>query len=400
MNLLGLAERLAADGDAPVHLNTERCLHAVDKFSRCTACHEACPVEAIQPTKPPTIQVEACRFCRACLPICPTGALTMEDEVADLLRCASRLGQKKFEIVCEHHPDVRHGTTPAAIRIRGCLAGLGPATYLHLAAQAPEQIVIRTDGCEVCPWSHLVVQIRQQLAEAIQLLQGWGRDDLFEEYDQAEPTCLSRRPVYPADSPPVSRRDLLRLESTPDAVKFEIPGGTHPFRERLRLLAAARHFGPLRPNGAQRSMPGSSYTLLHVSDTCTACGTCARACPSGALELKQDEKAGQYALQFSAQACLACGVCAHLCPEEAIQMEQRPTLGRFFNGPAVATLRKGRLQRCDRCNAWFAPRTGDDQRLCSICAFRRQNPFGSRLPSNIARALDQDTQKVSHGDTR
>lgn len=398
MNLLGLAERLAAKDEAPAHLDVERCLHAIDRFSGCTACHEACPVEAIQPTKPPTIQEEACRFCRACLPICPTGAPTMDDEVADLLHCASRLGQNSFEIVCEHHPDVRRGTTPAAIRARGCLAGLGPATYLHLAAQAPEQIVIRTDGCERCPWSQLVVQIRQHLAEAMQLLQGWGREKLFVEYHPAETERLSRRPVYPADSPPVSRRDLFRLESASDAEKAELPGGTHPFRERLRLLAAARRLGPLPPEGAHRTMPGSGYTLLHVSDACTACGTCARACPSGALELKRDEETSHYTLQFSAQACLACSVCAHLCPEESIQIDQRPTMGRFFNGPTVETLRQGSLQRCDRCNAWFAPRT-DDQLVCSICAFRRQNPFGSRLPSNIARALDQDRQKVSQGDT-
>ena len=49
-----------------------------------------------------------------------------------------------------------------------------------------------------------------------------------------------------------------------------------------------------------------------ISDACVACGTCAGACPVGAIA----EGDGKY--EIAADACVSCGTCAGVCPVGAI----------------------------------------------------------------------------------
>ncbi|HSM55639.1 MAG TPA: 4Fe-4S dicluster domain-containing protein, partial [Candidatus Sulfomarinibacteraceae bacterium] len=332
MNLLSLAEQLSGNEEAAVQFDARRCLHHGDKLSGCDACYEVCPEGAIEPGRPPTVEGEACRFCRACLPVCPTGAYAMEDEAPDLMHCAARLEQSAperygFEIICQHHPRPQYGPDAAAIRIRGCLAGLGAAAYVQLSTLSADHITIRTDACEGCPWSQLAEQIEQQLEEANGFLQPWFQRPALNRYAVADEDEHRRRPAYSAHSPPVSRRSLFRFGAEPEPEREALADGFHPFRERMRLLSALPALPAYeREAAAETVMPGPGYATLTVSEACSACGTCARACPSGALELCLDEDAQRFALDFSLQACLACGASVDLCPEEAIELHPAPTV--------------------------------------------------------------------------
>jgi len=53
-----------------------------------------------------------------------------------------------------------------------------------------------------------------------------------------------------------------------------------------------------------------------ITGECTACGTCAEACPSEAIKEGED----QY--QIDPDVCIDCGVCVESCPVEAIVEEQ------------------------------------------------------------------------------
>jgi len=116
-----------------------------------------------------------------------------------------------------------------------------------------------------------------------------------------------------------------------------------------------------------------------VNDDCTACGVCARACPTGALQMETAESS--YQLTFSPQICLACDICQHVCAPSAITVTHDPTFNQVFAGAVDQVVQQGSLTSCRKCRTPFAAQTGTE--LCPVCEFRRQNPFGSMMPPGL-----------------
>ena len=91
MSLFSIAERFSSLDFSTLKMDQERCLHSQDRFSGCQACFEICPVGAITPGKPPSLNPEKCAKCLACLMVCPVGAYRADDEFTPLLAAAKRL---------------------------------------------------------------------------------------------------------------------------------------------------------------------------------------------------------------------------------------------------------------------------------------------------------------------
>jgi len=394
VNFLTAAERLAAIDHSRIVLHTESCLHSQGKFSTCQACFTICPVEAIRVGEPPSLETKKCLSCLACLPVCPTGAFQADDAVPNLLNCAARLEAKSIELLCELHlhPESGLKESNTAIRIKGCLAGIGSGGYLALLALGLDEVIVRTDGCVECPLGSLNAQIEAQIGATHELLSAWERENALLASGSLAKQALVERLVWEASNPPLSRRDLFRMATRQGQVAAarvlaadQPVTGKHSSHERQRMLAAIAHLPEPSPESAALSLDGMGFGLLTISEACTACGVCARACPSGALQFTNQEDL-HFQLTFKPGICIGCGACTAVCGSEAIDLQLAPTFEQVFGSPEPLTLISGDLARCEHCHMLYAARPGSQ--LCEVCEFRLKNPFGSRLPPGFIRARD------------
>lgn len=378
MNLLKLAlaaEQWAA-GHASIAVAPSACLNARNKDSTCDRCQQACPTAAIRLEPDPTLDAAACIQCGLCLHACPTGVFQADDGARKLLHCVSQMvDHERVEVACKHHPApaVGNHNVDAVVRTNGCLSRLGASAYLGLFAIGVDQAIIRLDACAACPLSALRPQIDAAIDEA-HMLGGHALDGLVIE--ASPPSRRARtRPVHSVLNPPVSRRGLLRMMTLQGAGQAEAVishyaqesgADSNVPAERRRQLAALRYLPP----DAGAPLPDHAFTQLTVSEACTACGLCARVCPTGALAFYESD--ADFALNFTTADCVNCTLCVRLCEAQAIRTSGVPPRDDVLSGVTV-TLYRQQLKTCHKCHATF---TGDGD-YCPTCAFRRRNPFGS-----------------------
>ena len=390
MNLLSLAERLAALEDAPpIRLNADQCLHARHRFSTCDACVRTCPTNALHLNGSITLNAETCAVCGECLHVCPTGALDGNDGAAELLNCITRLDQpRRIELACSQHAAPEKGSpdTDVVVRTNGCLAALGPSAYLSLLVLGVERVTVRLDACVTCPIGEVRNAVSNTLSIVHRVLAPFGIGNrvmgLNAVSDQTD------RPVYDAQNPPLSRRNLFRVfaangprpivrvlvgeDDQPAVVKL-------PSRERRRLINVLKHLPSTDLNAPLEGLP---FARMTADDRCTACGVCARICPTGALSFTTTAD-DIYLLAFSSGACIDCGACIKMCDPGSLQ-RAGATFADVLTSEPVA-LRAGKLRSCTACGAQFAAETSSD--LCPRCDFRRKNPSGSRLPPGLKKPV-------------
>jgi ferredoxin len=418
MNLISAAERLAAIQSAaqPV-LDPARCVRtqwrAGEPSGACDRCFAACPVGALTlavtepdgrltgPGAAPLLNADQCTGCLACLPACPVGALGGEDAVPALLECATRTEVSDapvVELLCARHPRPEQGPQSEALglRLRGCLAGLGAGAYLALVALGARRLLARTDACTECPWAALQPAIEGQLALAQRLLAGRG---LPAETVSAGGAAAAPRPLWEADNPPMSRRDVFRRLSRQGQVaaarawaagESAARGQRGPGRDRRRAIQAiaALPASPAPESGAV-SLAGFGFARLEVSDACTACGVCERVCPTAALrferlDAKQPEP--RFTLRLAPAECTGCGACQTVCAPGAIHLSPEPTFDQVFGAAELVTLAAGPLARCVRCNALMAAHPG--QRVCAVCAGHNNKTITPQIPPAVRALLE------------
>ncbi|MCC6168792.1 MAG: 4Fe-4S dicluster domain-containing protein [Caldilineaceae bacterium] len=400
-NLLTLAERMARLDETPIRLEAARCLHSQNKDAVCTACVDVCPADAIALAGGVTLGEEACIVCGACLPVCPTGAFEGDDGVADLLQCAVNLEPGiSLELACAHHPAPEQGAADAAVdatvdavvvRVTGCLAALGPSAYLALACAGMAQIGGRLDACAGCALGRAAAAIPAAVGMAQELLARGGVDGSLTLLTEVR--AARTRPVYSTQNPPLSRRGLFRVLANQGARRAArllgsdtaLAGVRGPSRERRRLIAALRRLPIVDADALLDGLPFAAYA---AAASCTACGVCARACPTAALSFHsggeiddEPESADAYQLRFAPAACIDCDLCRRVCAPGALERTAL-TLGALLDEGELI-LAAGELRTCTKCKARFTPVAVET--LCPLCAYRRKHPFGSVMPPGLGR---------------
>ena len=343
----------------------QNCTRYRFRYSECRACADACPHNAIALSDEGiAISETDCRNCALCGAACPVEALTARNlPRIDILKRALRLKQVTF--ACAPSEARGEETVP-------CLGALDAALLATLAAKGVAVALAGTHHCEKCPHGEVAARMIASHLEGVAALretvgsETWAAITIVE----AEATQAEERPHDP------SRRHLFRrfLGRSADgmaeavvgagrqpvplkAVRFAAPFSTIGRELLQRLFAAAPEDAPALPRHDAVFAAG-----VEIAPGCSACEVCARACPTGAMQIA--ESGVGWALTFQFSRCVACGLCLEACQPRILRFADR--MGDLRKARDSVTLHALAKQRCSRCDRFFI--SAGPAEICAICA--------------------------------
>jgi ferredoxin len=179
------------------------------------------------------------------------------------------------------------------------------------------------------------------------------------EYCRDLLSALARPPdgvrLLPAAGPALAEalNEPLKTDAEPATGGVDVAATLSHRRAGQAVLALAERHGGPSPDPFEH--PSAPLAIVEVDEaTCTACGACARACPSEALML--DESDDAVALSFDPTLCTGCGLCAGRCPEagrQALSVEPITNIEALRRGRVA--LYEDRTSRCELCGGAVAP---------------------------------------------
>jgi NAD-dependent dihydropyrimidine dehydrogenase PreA subunit len=393
--LAKLSERFTTE---QLIVSADRCLNARFRQINCRVCVEACPAEAIRlGAEPVTIDFEKCVRCGACIWQCPTEVFAQPQALKSKLReTVQAVGVTPIELRCpQQQGDKTIVLDATIIQHPRCLAELSPAQLIELAAD--RHAWLNDQVCAACPIGAAHTAIMRAVNEANR----WRA--AFDQPRQIHPLTIDAdrnaqpRParVFDSANPPSDRRAFFKMftrsliqasasaaqPSTADPVKSvdqRLP--RHVPAERVGLLSAIGKLG--QPQNVPLDLPRVRVKELD----CTACGLCAKLCPTGALRFQSDE--AYFVLDFIPAACVDCGICEKACPTQAVSLTHDLPLPEFIDIEAQALV-AGSLVPCVACQKPTAAQDGVVAK-CEVC---RAAPDKQTLASDLFASLSRSTAR-------
>jgi len=315
--------------------------------------------------------------------VCPTEAFTVSGPgLADMLRLAAQWRRQVAEAVCPKRNPPEQARSDAQVAfLLPCLAWLSPPIMLALMAQGLRSLWLDDDSCGTCLLGSVHSSVVKAVAAANRLLRLMGHTGTIYLYT-AEVARLNQPhqiPLIDPRQPAYSRRDFFGAlrRATAEALATLVEetlqptstGKPAPYlpRQRVLLAAALSRLGQAPEEPVE--MGDIALAEVMVAETCTACGLCAKLCPTGALDFRQDQ--ASYVLDIRPLHCLGqeCHICRLICPVQAITLSSQVDLAEMLKGePRV--LRAGVLVPCARCGAPTAQ--AKNEPVCHLCRLRER----------------------------
>ncbi len=313
----------------------DRCLGA----RRCGLCVSICPPGAIELRGSDlAVDGDRCASCGLCVTACPTAAIELprwsierfEAELAVLLSS----GHYGLLLSCADPSGRSAPLAPGWLPLEvPCLGMVTPGWLLQALAAGAPAVALRCGGS--CRFEQ-DTKLEHRVGYVHSLLRRLGeaspsrRVRILEERDRE-----ALHEPLPLRQPAMSRR-----------VKLVEPAAS---AEAVVELAHAYGADP------SLSLVDDASPLGLVSlaeETCAACGSCAAACPTGALAAEDDRDA--FVLSYEPARCVACSRCVAACPVEGTLTVRRVThLAALSDERQI--LKRDVLLRCRRCGGPVAP---------------------------------------------
>jgi len=352
--------------------------------ARCERCVQACPEGALHlqvdsPGAPPVLDVSRCQACSGCLDACPSGALSLyghepgvlAQQVRALLRAGDGAPAPALVISCAsaaaplHRLGERNGLPGWLVLELACLVGVGSAW--HLAALAAGASAVQILPCALCRDR---LFLTREVDFTRDLLTALGDPDASQrvgvlparepQLRRALSASGGRTPIVSESAPcGIPEPDTIRTAARVAAwaiSELQSALGSAPTGMTTGLAPPRDLEAPPRDLGApsyDRAAPtyeaqapsydaealarmvlgqGAPLGVLRAAGGCTACGVCARICPTRALSLTT--RAGITSLVLDPAACTGCGLCVQTCPEGVLDVIPGVDLDLLGCGPA------------------------------------------------------------------
>jgi Pyruvate/2-oxoacid:ferredoxin oxidoreductase delta subunit len=344
------------------NFRAERCVRYRYAYSECNRCAEACPHEAVRLFDAGVELLAAnCQGCALCVAVCPTDALLEKSVSADsLLKSAG--GRERYTIACA--PSAARGDT-----VVPCLGAINAVTLAEFSRQGIELHLAGSGHCGECAHGSKGADIIRSVLEARDAICAvelpgvtkteWAQLVLDEATgDEGNEIAASRRQLF---------RRLV-------GQSLEVIAGEDVAPPPLKAIRAAAPFMPERKallndifDGCEEALRAVRHAAIPaenwvVAQGCTNCEACVRVCPTGAMQLLEDNNA--WRLVLLAERCVACDVCVEVCQPKVLR--QRDADFVVVNKQKGRLLRNVPRKRCKTCDRLFV--TENDASICAICS--------------------------------
>ena len=364
-----------------LRLLSAACQAWLHRVGNCTACRDACPVDALLFEPSGLALLEDCLGCGRCVPACPMGALNLPDLV--------------HGTPSDHAPvrvDCRRVPAPLRTEVSvPCLGALDAAALLEMTSAGRGVEVLDRGWCAECPVGGgdpvSGFPALQAIHQATKLLTdgGWPADlhprRVLEPLpgDVALPVRagapMSRRAFFGRLAKPV--RDVAATPVIPLTPPPRQPAASpsHPSLARARWVAAVQ---ALPRRGTSTETVGTlgsppPHVALQAGSRCCNHQGCIRLCPTGALRPYQagTDGATVSGVEFDARLCIDCGLCIRHCPEQALTRRVQDESVLDWDSPVPLTRHASR--RCEDCDTPYSVPDGQAYPgCCDPCHKSRQ----------------------------
>lgn len=332
----------------PVRVEAPLCTQARSGRSTCRACLEICPAGAVSLSRGPVV-TDACTACGLCAAACRTGALRMETPSDVALLTEARKAQGDPLVLACAAEAGRLGLRERVVTVP-CIGAVTPELLVGMLAGGHSRILLwRPAACETCvnragaerldlgPLEELYPGTVGFAASVAEVQAPGGTAAVGRGAGSRAGATGTEATTFDQDLANQDRRAFLgsafkgggsllqallgdwvaKKPAPPPPTLYEVQG-TPRRRQVLRDAMATR------PPALGARLPESAVA---ASPACTLCPVCTKLCPSGALQVS--ESGDQAELRWQAGRCTDCGLCREICPVGAMGRGERMTAARF-----------------------------------------------------------------------